>query len=225
PAPGPAPAAPRPRRRRRVLAVLVAVLLVGGAAGGGAYLATHHTPNRGGTGQPDGGDTAAPATESAAPTGQVPSGGPAPAGYVWQDDPDGYRFLLPTTDGTWTRVEEGGQVYYSPDARVHYLQFAVTVGQPLTPLQHFEEMELSVSKNLKEYQSTGPVAARINDREGAVWEFSYTAKDGTRRHAKEAEFRNTDGTSYAVYVSGPEKDWVQSLRRFTTVLNNFTPKR
>ncbi|MFG2818888.1 serine/threonine-protein kinase [Kitasatospora sp. NPDC048365] len=206
---------PRPARRRRRLPVLLGGALVLALVAGGGAWAVLQNRAEGPGGDPN------PSVTAVDP---IASGDPAPAGWTWRDDVEGFRFLLPT-DQQWLRTEENGQVYYSPDAKVHYLQFAVTVGQPLTPREHFKEMETAVSKSLKDYQSLSMSAARINDREGAVWEFSYTAKDGSRRRAKEAEFRDTDGTSYAVYISGPEKDWTALQRRFTTVLNSFAPTR
>ncbi|MFD7643212.1 protein kinase [Kitasatospora sp. NPDC059795] len=200
-----APAAPvRRGRKRRVLTVLTAVLVLIAAGGAGYYVSHRHQSN-------------------AIAVDPDPGQGPAPDGYTWQDDPAGFRFLLPS-DGTWVRSETNAQIYYSPDDRDHYLQFAVTVGQPLAPQEHLLQMEASLSRSLKDFRTSTLAAAKINDQEGAVWEFSFSGAGG-RRHAKEVEFRRSDGTSYAVYVSGPEKDWTQSLRRFTTVLNNFVPTR
>ncbi len=205
-----APAAPvRRGGKRRVLTVLAVVLVLVAAGGGGYYLSHRHK-----AAVVDPGPDPVPG----------PGQGPAPAGYVWKDDPAGFRFLLPT-DGNWVRSETGAQIYYSPDDRDHYLQFAVTVGQPLAPQEHLLQMEASLSKSQKDFQTSTLAAARINDQEGAVWEFSFTGTTGVRRHAKEVEFRRSDGTSFAVYVSGPEKDWTQSLRRFTTVLNSFAPTK
>ncbi|OKJ17227.1 protein kinase domain-containing protein [Kitasatospora sp. CB01950] len=200
------PAAPvRRGGKRRVLMVLTAVLVLIAAGGAGYYVSHRHQSN-------------------AIAVDPDPGQGPAPDGYTWQDDPAGFRFLLPT-DGAWVRSETNAQIYYSPDDRDHYLQFAVTVGQPLAPQEHLLQMEASLSRSLKDFRTSSLAAAKINDQEGAVWEFSFTGTTGGRRHAKEVEFRRSDGTSYAVYVSGPEKDWTQSLRRFTTVLNNFVPTR
>ncbi|KDN85147.1 serine/threonine-protein kinase [Kitasatospora cheerisanensis] len=205
-----APAAPvRRGGKRRVLTVLAVVLVLVAAGGGGYYLSHRHK---------------AAVVDPAPDPVPGPGQGPAPAGYVWKDDPAGFRFLLPT-DGNWVRSETGAQIYYSPDDRDHYLQFAVTVGQPLAPQEHLLQMEASLSKSQKDFQTSTLAAARINDQEGAVWEFSFTGTTGVRRHAKEVEFRRSDGTSFAVYVSGPEKDWTQSLRRFTTVLNSFAPTK
>ncbi|MFB7944655.1 serine/threonine-protein kinase [Kitasatospora phosalacinea] len=218
-APPVAPAAPR-RRGRAVLWAVVGVLLLAGAGGGAYYVQQHRngspvTPGPVASGTSGAGDPLP--TDS-----PLPSGAPAPAGYAWRDDPAGFRFLLPT-DGTWVRTEKsGGQIYYSPDDLEHFLLFAVTVGQPLSPQEHFLQMEATLSKSLKDYQRTSLAIAKIKGEEGAVWEFSFGAKDA-RRHAKEVEFRRADGTAYMVYVSGPEKDWLESLRQFTTVLNNFTP--
>ncbi|MFD8593720.1 protein kinase [Kitasatospora sp. NPDC059646] len=215
PTQAPASAAPaRAGRGRRVLGVLVALAVLAAAGGGTAYYLTHRPGHQRAVDPPVGPQ----------PSGVTDPGlAPAPAGYTWQEDPAGFRFLLPT-DGKWVRSESGTQIYYSPDERDHYLQFAVTVGQPLAPQEHLLQMEASLSKSLKDFQTTSLAAAKINDQEGAVWEFSYTGAGG-RRHAKEVEFRRSDGTSFMVYVSGPEKDWTQMLRRFTTVLNNFVPTK
>ncbi|MGW4803219.1 serine/threonine-protein kinase [Kitasatospora sp. NPDC004272] len=216
--PAPAPQAAPPRRRgRAVLWAAVGVLLLAGVGGGAYYYQQHR-----GTPVVTPGPVAS-GTDNPLPTDSpLPSGAPAPAGYTWQDDPAGFRFLLPT-DGDWVRTEKpGGQIYYSPDNLEHFLLFAVTVGQPLSPQEHFLQMETSLSKSLKDYQRTSLAIAKIKGEEGAVWEFGFGAKDA-RRSAKEVEFRRADGTAFMVYVSGPEKDWRDSLRQFTTVLNNFTP--
>jgi hypothetical protein len=148
--------------------------------------------------------------------------GPPPGGYAWTEDSAGFRFPVPTGGKPWTRSTDNNEIYYSPDGKVHYLQFAVTVGQPLTPMQHFLQMEESITKNRQAYRREGLNAIKVNGQEGAIWEFSYNSLDGSgRRHLKEAEFRTEDGTSYDVLVATPEKDWQEALRRFTVVLNNF----
>ncbi|MEV4611818.1 serine/threonine-protein kinase [Kitasatospora sp. NPDC049258] len=201
-----------PRRRRRLRPALIA-LVTAALVGGGAYVVLDH--QRGGGGTSAGADSA--------PTG-LAAPDPAPAGYQWVDDPAGFRFLLPSTGGTWVRTVDGSEIYYSPDGKVHYLQFAVTVGQSLSPLQHFQEMEQSVNKNRQGYKREQLAEVKVNGFPGAVWEFSYTTADssGTRRYLKEAEFKTESGTSYDVLSAGPDKDRTDSQKRFTTVLNHFT---
>ncbi|MER8184021.1 serine/threonine-protein kinase [Kitasatospora sp. NPDC094015] len=208
-----APVAPAaPRRRRRLRFVLIA-LVTAALVGGGAYVVLEH--------QGAGEDT--PSGPDPTPTG-LAAPDPAPAGYQWVDDPAGFRFLLPSTGGTWVRSVDNSEIYYSPDAKVHYLQFAVTVGQSLSPLQHFQEMEQSVNKNRQGYKREQLAEIKVNGFPGAVWEFSYTTADnsGTRRYLKEAEFKTGSGTSYDVLSAGPDKDRIDSQKRFTTVLNHFT---
>jgi hypothetical protein len=204
---------PRGRFALKVAAAGLAAALLAGAA---AYVAaTGHGPGEG---------------PGPAPTGPTPSrsatpGPAAPAGYRWADDPGGFRFLLPVAGGVWLRTtDSGNQIFYSPDNKVHYLQFAVTVGQSTRPLDHFEQMEATVSK-LKDYRKAKMADARVNGHDAAVWEFTYAAKDGGRRHAIEAEFIDDQGTAYAVYLSCPDKDWTEGEQRFTTVLNSFEPTR
>ncbi|WP_033821327.1 hypothetical protein, partial [Kitasatospora sp. MBT63] len=209
----PAPAG-RPRRRALRLALigLVTALLVGG----GAYAVLDHV----------GGGAATPSGPEASATG-LAAPDPAPSGYQWVDDPAGFRFLLPTTGGTWVRSTDKTEIYYSPDNKVHYLQFAVTVGQSLSPVQHFQEMEQSIQKNRQGYRREQLAEIKVNGFPGSVWEFSYTNADnsGTRRYLKEAEFKAADGTSYDVLVAAPDKDRTEAQQRFTIVLNHFAVLR
>lgn len=188
--------------------------MVAALVGGGAYVARDRL----------GGGTT-PSGPGVRPTG-LAAPDPAPDGYQWVDDPAGFRFLLPTT-GTWVRSTENSEIYYSPDSKVHYLQFAVTVGQALSPAEHLQEMEQSVTKNRQGYKREQLADIKVNGYQGAVWEFSYTTADnsGTRRHLKEAEFRDESGTSYDILVAGPDKDRTDAQKRFTIVLNHFTVLR
>ncbi|MGK4581257.1 serine/threonine-protein kinase [Kitasatospora sp. HPMI-4] len=215
------PAAAGPGRRRGLKIAVVLVVLAALAAGA-AYAAPkllHHNPTA--APEPDPGPavtiTAAPAT------------GPAPDGYAWVDDPMGFRFPVPTDSAPWVRTMDGNnQIIYSPDHGVHFIQFSVTVAQSLTPRQHFLEMEGDIVKErkLKDYHRVNLVDAKVNGHEAASWEFTFTgSQDGIRRHAKEVEFLADSGTSYGVYISTPEKDWLTGQRRFTTVMNNFTALR
>ncbi|MFI6445499.1 serine/threonine-protein kinase [Kitasatospora sp. NPDC050543] len=204
----------RPARRGRKVLWLAAIgLATALVAAGAAYFVsrgTHNVPNP----QP---------SASGTPTAG-PSGPAAPAGYRWVDDPAGFRFPLPVASPPWLRTVDGNQIFYSPDNNVHYLQFAVAVGQGVQPLDHFEEMETTVGK-LKDYRQIKLTGARFKGQEAAVWEFTYAAKEGGRRHAIEEEFIDENGTSYAIYLSCPDRDvdWKEGANRFTTVLNHFTP--
>ncbi|WP_371481075.1 protein kinase [Kitasatospora sp. NBC_00315] len=201
------------RRGRLVLKVAVLGLVTALLAGTGAYLAASRRHGDGGVAAP----TPTVGQQSVSP------GAAAPAGYRWTDDPGGFRFLLPLTGGVWQRSMDSNQIYYSPDAKSHYLQFAVTVGQSTRPRDHLAELEATVSKNLTGYAQLRLADAKVKGHDAAVWEFSYAAKEGGRRHAIEAEFIDGQGTAYAVYLSCPDKDWTEGQQRFTTVLNSFEP--
>ncbi|MBD0692806.1 serine/threonine-protein kinase [Streptomyces sp. CBMA123] len=223
-----APARGPAKRRSRMKLVAIAVA-VGVLAAAATFLATRHltgshTADPVATGQPDTPDPTEPD-----PTGAPTPGASAPAGYRWVDDPGGFRFPMPVATPAWQRSTgtDANQIFYSPDNRVHYLQFAVTVGQSTKPLDHMRQMEVNVSKSLKDYKQHRMASAVVNGHEAATWEFSYAAKEGGRRRAIETEFIDDDGTSYAIYASSPDKgdEWQQAEQRFTTVLNHFTPTR
>ncbi|MER7702681.1 protein kinase [Kitasatospora sp. NPDC097605] len=209
-----------PAKRRRVLLVLAVALavLVAGGATGALYLADRD----GGT------DPVKPVPTAAEPSGPGDGMPAPPAGYRWVDDPAGFRFPLPATTPVWERSSTSdNQIYYSPDNKVHYLQFAVTVGQSVRPLEHMRQMEAGVSVARKEYKQHKLTSVAVNGHEAAVWEFSYLAKEGGRRRAIEAEFIDQDGTSYAIYSSSPERgnEWNEAEQRFNAVLHYFTPTR
>ncbi|MFE4975471.1 serine/threonine-protein kinase [Kitasatospora sp. NPDC056651] len=222
-----------PAKRRNLLKIVGIAAAVGLLAAAGTFLATRSAVhNSGGGAVDDPIPTGSAETTGPAPTGE-PSGDAAPAvpppsGYRWVDDPAGFRFPLPTGTPPWQRISSGdNQIFYTPDNKQHYLQFAVTVGQSVKPLEHMRQMETTVSKSLKDYKQHRMAGTAVKGQEAAVWEFSYLAKEGGRRRAIETEFIGQDGTSYAIYSSSPEKgnEWNEAEQRFYAVLNNFAPSR
>ncbi|MFJ4093612.1 protein kinase [Kitasatospora sp. NPDC089913] len=216
-----------PARRRRVLRALAIVVGLAVLAAGALYLVRHQRAK-----DPDRSDpapTQGPVPGTVGPPPTAPADGtPAPSGYQWVDDPAGFRFPLPVTVPAWQRSSTpDNQIYYSPDNKAHYLQFAVTVGQSVRPLEHMRQMESTVSKSLKEYKQHRLTGVAVNGHEAAVWEFSYLAKEGGRRRAIEAEFIDEDGTSYAIYSSSFDRgnEWNEAEQRFNAVLHYFTPTR
>lgn len=215
-----------PAKRRNLLKIAGIAVAVGLLAAAGTFLTTRHMVGGGGAAD----DPTPTAVESTGPeptSDATPAVAP-PSGYHWVDDPAGFRFPLPNGTPPWQRISSGdNQIFYSPDGKVHYLQFAVTVGQSVKPLEHMRQMETSLSKSLKDYKQHRMAGAAVKGQEAAVWEFSYLAKEGGRRRAIETEFISQDGTSYAIYSSSPEKgsEWNEAEQRFYAVLNSFTPIR
>ncbi|MGY0462043.1 protein kinase domain-containing protein [Kitasatospora sp. cg17-2] len=214
-----------PARRRTVLRVLALVVGLAVLAAGALYLVQRQRAEDPGRSAP----TLSPGPGPVGPQPTAPvDGTPAPSGYQWVDDPAGFRFPLPVTVPAWQRSSTpDNQIYYSPDNKAHYLQFAVTVGQSVRPLEHMRQMEVTVSKSLKEYKQHRLTGVAVNGHEAAVWEFSYLAKEGGRRRAIEAEFIDEDGTSYAIYSSSFDRgnEWNEAEQRFNAVLHYFTPTR
>ncbi|MDH6578096.1 serine/threonine-protein kinase [Kitasatospora sp. MAP5-34] len=229
-APGSAAATPAPaamaagrRKGRRIwriaLAAGLAAMIV---AGGAAYLLKEKSDGRTPTSPPP-----SSATGTARP--DLPASGPAPDGYQWVDDPAGFRFPIPSTGAPWVRTtDEKNQIYYSPDKKLHFLQFSMQVGASQSPHDHLLGLEQTVSHalNTKDFRRVALTDVKIRGYEGAIWEFTYTVvADGLHRHIREAEFRDDSGTSYNLYESGPETDSINGARLFTSVLNGFAPTR
>ncbi|GAA2130434.1 hypothetical protein GCM10009760_02920 [Kitasatospora kazusensis] len=218
-----APAAAPVRRRRRKALWFTTTALVAALLAGGGYLATGGLARitRVSPGVPVSTPTGAARTDLTAP-------GPVPDGYQWVDDPAGFRFPIPTGGAPWVRTTEGTQIVYSPDHKLRYLQFAVQAGQPLKPVPHMLQLEEKVSKatNTRDYQRVQLSDVLVNGHPGAVWEFTYTVRaDGSHRHVMEEEYLDEKGTSYTIYQSCPEANWLDGAHLLTTVINYFTPTR
>ncbi|MFI9269235.1 serine/threonine-protein kinase [Kitasatospora sp. NPDC052896] len=234
PTPTPTPPAPAPRRRRsrvRIALVVLTVLVIGGA---GALVALHQLGRTTSTGSATPGTPSPSPSTSASLVPDDASASPlAPGsvlpGYQWTQDPAGFGFQLPTAIGTWQRTtDSSNQIYYSPDNQRHVLQFAVNVGQSLSPLDHLTQLEVDVRKKLKAYQRITLAANKVRGLQGARWEFTYSSVNPTNpgpRHVIEEEYMDADGTSYAILMSCPDNpsDWTLTQQWFTAVLNNFTP--
>jgi serine/threonine protein kinase len=236
PVPAPVPAAAPPRRGRGLrvaLAGLAVVVVAGGTAYAVLQYGTHHhgTP----VADPTTSATAGtgPASSSASPStaGTDQDPGPAPAGYRWQADPLGLRIPLPL-DGTWQRTTNStpDNGYWSPDGQRHLIQLARNVGQAQTPLEHLSDLSDQLSKNstIKDYRVESLAEATVNGNKAARWVFTYTnlrePNKGPRK-AFEEEFKDEDGTAYAILVSGPSTssaDTTTTEQRFITLLNHVS---
>lgn len=236
----PASVPPR-RRRRRALRLALAALAVALLAGGTAVAVQMYGPHHG-TPLADSTPTAPPST-SATSSGTLgtPSVSPSapgtdaapsqpPSGYQWQTDQLGMRFPLPVDGQTWRRTtNDTGNGYYSPDGQRHLIQVAKNVGQAQSPIDHLTEIsgELGRNPTIKDYKVESLESATMNGHEAARWVFSFTnLKDPNKgpRKAFEEEFKNSDGTAYAILVSGPSTSSDETTlteRRFMTELNYF----
>ncbi|MGF1432198.1 hypothetical protein, partial [Kitasatospora sp. LaBMicrA B282] len=190
---------------------------------------------------PTTGPTQAPVTPTALPTSAptTPSAttppGPAPAGYSWVTDPMGFRFPEPLDGGVWQRSQnpDNNNVYYSPDGEKHLIQFASQVGQSLTPLDHLTSLDHDLStkpqSGLANYHRESLAAATVHGYEAAQWVYTFTnttkGQNAGPRRVIEEEYRDGQGTSYTMLVSGPANgtDRTQTENRFTALLNGFTP--
>lgn len=212
-----------PKRSRTVLKVTLAGLLAAVLAGTAAFVAAGGLKDQAALAP------APSASASTTPTDDA-TGSPAPldsppAGYTWKQDEQGFRFLLPTDGGTWVRTVSGTNIFYTPDLQRHLIEFAVSVGQLETPLQHLQSMKADDSK-LKDYHELSLGATQVHGHPAARWVWTFTCTStcpnpGPRKVFWE-EFQDSDGTAYAMLSSGPIGDATLTEARFIALLNNFT---
>ncbi|WP_093614078.1 serine/threonine-protein kinase [Streptomyces indicus] len=198
---GPASAGPGGRRLRSVLGLVLAAALVGAAAAYGVltYL---------GPGKADPGQTV----------------GATPKGWQRVHDEAGFSVLVPPG---WQRQTEGDQIDYTPDDGRHLLRIAIDEEPDFEDAyQHVKDMEAQGMGRLPTYQRIKLRSNFFRDRPGAVWEFAWTETKGAtkgERRAIDQLYVDEDGTEYAIYMSGPAKDWAKTREQFDHVLKSWRP--
>ncbi|GGY03049.1 serine/threonine-protein kinase [Streptomyces djakartensis] len=220
PATGARQSGPGRRRRLRSLALVVALAAIVG--GGTAVLIQQFDRNR----QPQGSLSGSPHTTV---TGQP--GRSVPASWTRHDDPAGFSLYLPKG---WKRKvfgEEGElkQIDYTPDGGRHFVRIAVDTSPDFAdPYAHQLDLEQQLQR-LVAYKRVALERNVYRDREGALWEYTWTAqaKDtkfpGPRR-AVEETYVARDGTEYALYMSSPAQDWAEARKQFTSLLQGWHEK-
>ncbi|MEU2281304.1 protein kinase [Streptomyces sp. NPDC013178] len=218
----PGPAQPRPRRRRlRTLALVVAVAaLVGGATAVGIQaLNASRQPSA----APGGSASPSPTV-----TGTGEAEGTDPASWKPVTDPLGFGLSLPEGWEREVYQDDGDlqQIDYSPDGGEHFVRIAIDASPDFDdPYAHQVDLEQQL-KRLVDYNRVTLERNEYRDREGAEWEYTWTAlaKDtefpGPRR-AIEETYIARDGTEYAIYMSSPAEDWATTVKQFRSVLQSW----
>ncbi|MFK0281524.1 serine/threonine-protein kinase [Streptomyces sp. NPDC090499] len=221
-----APVSARPGRRRlRTLALVVALAAL---LGGGAAVALQQW----GSGQQDGsGSVASPATSgpSSSDGATTAPDGAVPADWQAVHDPFGFGLSLPKG---WQRKVFGvdgdlRQVDYTPDGGRHFVRIAIDSSPDFSnALAHQQDLEQQLQK-LVDYKRVTMKQNLYRDRDGSVWEYTWTAlaKDGANaagpRRAIEETYYSRAGVEYAIYVSSPAKDWATADRQFKWILQSW----
>ncbi|MER5577109.1 serine/threonine-protein kinase [Streptomyces massasporeus] len=213
---GAQPAGTGRRRRLRTLALVVALAAIIG--GGTAVVLQQWHQNR----QGDSG-TSVSTTEG--------PGGSVPDSWIRYDDPAGFSLHLPKG---WKRTPFGPQgelkqIDYSPDGGRHFVRIAIDKSPDFAdPYAHQLDLEQQLQR-LVDYKRVTLERNVYRDREGARWEYTWTAqpKDikfpGPRR-AVEETYVARDGTEYALYMSSPAADWPTASKQFTALLQGWQEK-
>ncbi|WP_369391388.1 serine/threonine-protein kinase [Streptomyces sp. CG1] len=226
--PGPAPVRPRPKPRRR-LRTLALVIAVAAVLGGGAAVAFQEW---GGMEQNTGasGGGAGPATSPSASA----STAPGPEGTVpddWQTYHDPLGFSLSLPKGWKRKVYQNlgnlKQIDYSPDGGLHFVRIAIDSSPDFAnAYQHQTDLEQQLQR-LVDYKRVTMKANIYRDRNGSLWEYTWTAlkKDPPHvagpRHAIEETYFSRAGIEYAIYMSTPAEDWTKTSKQFKWVLQSW----
>ncbi|MER5375786.1 serine/threonine-protein kinase [Streptomyces sp. NPDC002553] len=218
-----APAEPTRSSRRRKLRNLTLVVVVAALVGGGTAL----TLQKWDEGRRSTAGTATPGT-SPTPTDKRAEQGAVPDSWEKVTDPLGFGLSLPPG---WKRqvFQDAGdlkQIDYTPDGGEHFVRIAIDASPDFAdPLAHQLDLEQQLQR-LVDYKRVTLERNLYRDRDGAEWEYSWTAqaKDtpfpGPRR-AIEETYIARDGTEYVIYMSSPAADWDTAAQQFKSVLRSW----
>ncbi|WP_434595242.1 serine/threonine-protein kinase [Streptomyces sp. A5-4] len=210
-APAAAPAGRSGGWRTAVVAVLAAALVGGGAAFGVMkYADGEQTPDTGGT------DSAAPEADS--------DPDDVPKGWRRVQDPAGFSLLVPNG---WKRQMDGTEIDYTPDNGAHRIRISIDRSPDFeNPYMHLLALEKKLKAQLPKYRQVVLHTNHFRDGVAGLWEFGWTAykeHPGERRAIDQMYFADNGATEYAIYMSGPEKDWATTREQFDTVLRGWRP--
>jgi serine/threonine protein kinase len=210
------------RRRGRTFVLVVALAaLIGGSTAVVLQKWDERQARNGASTTPSSGSSA-----TRSPKGNANSN--LPDGWVRRTDPAG--FSLPLPDGTWKRqVFDAKQTDYTPDGGEHFIRIAIDDSPDFDdPYRHQVDLDQQLERRLVGYERLTMEVNTYRDRRGSLWEYTWTAlaKDtpfpGPRR-AIEEMYISRDGVEYAIYMSGPVKDWATTREQFETVLRGWRP--
>ncbi|MFI6930020.1 protein kinase [Streptomyces sp. NPDC050287] len=219
---------PPKRRRLRTLALVVALAAIIGGGTAVGLRAWNEARQQDGAGAA----TGSPSPSESSGSARAPQGG-VPASWVPYDDPVGFSLYLPKG---WERKVFGSsddrtltQVDYTPDGGKHFVRIAVDTSPDFSdPYAHQLDLEQQLQR-LRDYRRVTLHDNLYRDRDGARWEYTWTAlpKDtphpGPRR-AVEETYMSRDGVEYAIYMSSPAEDWATTSKQFTAVLQGWQEK-
>jgi len=183
------------------------VLLGGGAAG---YLYFQDGKDNGGT----------PQSSDEQPGKSV---GGIPANWHRVKDAEGFSLMLPKG---WDREVDGSQIDYTPDFGRHFVRISIDRHTTFeSPYRHQLELEKNLEPKLPDYKRLQLDQNTFRDRQGALWEFSWTAgaNDTTAgpRRAISQSYISRDGVEYVIYMSSPAADWGKARTQFDAILRGW----
>ncbi|MEU3980296.1 serine/threonine-protein kinase [Streptomyces sp. NPDC026672] len=216
----------RSRHRLRSFVLVVALAAVLGSSVAVAFQEWHRWERSTGTNGDSSSATTSPVVrDSATPR----SDGTIPAAWKRYEDPWGFKIYLPKG---WSRKVVGvpgdlRQVDYTPDGGNYFVRIAIDASPDFSDAySHQIDLDEQLSMRLFEYHRIRLEKNIYRDRDGSVWEYTWTAQPrdtdfpGPRR-ALEETYISREGVEYAIYISSPEKDWAKAREQFKTILQGW----
>ena len=138
-------------------------------------------------------------------------------GWVWYQDPSGYRIAVP---GDWQAYQgsEGMCFRDNGDGRWLGVTTWTAGGDALGHLTQRKQDLLTGPPS--GYQSIDTVSVPYY-RGGADWEFRFTDRSGMRMHGVVRDFLVAPGQGYTIAWSTREFDWTTNLDNFRLVVASF----
>jgi hypothetical protein len=223
-------ASPRPRDRRRLvlLAAIVAVVLLAGAAwffvrldsrrtDAGAPLPSAATSPA----APAASSSPSPSSSSSSPSVRSSSsaGIPArPAGWTDYHDPTGFALYVPTG---WSRSKEGGIVYFRSAGKV--LGIDQTDDPQWNPVADWQgKAAYRVSHGDFPAYHQIKIKAVSYHLKAADWEFTFT-RGGARQHVNNRGFITSKHQAYGIWWQTTDAAWPAARSDLQLIFDSFRP--
>ncbi|MDG4811144.1 serine/threonine-protein kinase [Micromonospora sp. WMMD1120] len=142
-----------------------------------------------------------------------------PDGWVWHQDPDGFRLAVPVG---WTRHTEGGTVCFRDPTQVRAVAVDLAAEASAVPSTKWEmaEREALEAGALSGYRkiSIGPV---IRAGGAAEWEYTCDQPDGERLHVRRLLVNDNSTTAHSLSWIASDGQWDATEPSQRLVLASF----
>ena len=142
-----------------------------------------------------------------------------PTGWLWHDDPAGFRIAVPET---WLRTTDGVVVCFRDPVGSRTLAVDPSVASTTDPVGYWrrEEESLLATAGPPGYRNLG-IELSVYQRSAADWQYSWDRGEGRRWRTLRRVFTTPGGRGFALAWTTPDFDWALNQPNFRILADSF----